>query len=70
MFQNPGRVFSEVAEAKQAAATQTHRAGRPLGHDKTLEIYNHLENHKRMFLKKWNPTDKNKVKSHLLPTQK
>jgi hypothetical protein len=25
----PGRVFSEVAEAPQAARTQTHRAGRP-----------------------------------------
>ena len=24
-----GRVFSEVAEAPQAATTQTHRAGRP-----------------------------------------
>ena len=25
----PGRAFSEVAEAPQAATTQTHRAGRP-----------------------------------------
>jgi len=45
-----GRVFSEVAEAPQAAATQTHRAGRPLGNDGTLQIYNHLE--KTHFLEK------------------
>jgi len=45
-----GRVFVEVAEAPQAAATQTHRAGRPLGHDGTLQIYNNLEN--KIFLKK------------------
>jgi len=29
-------ILFEVAEAPQAAATQTHRAGRPVGHDGTL----------------------------------
>ena len=61
---NPGACFFEVAEAPQAAATQTHRAGRPLGHDGTLQIYNNMEN--QIFLKKWNLTGKTQVKSHLL----
>jgi len=60
-----GVLFFEVAEAPQAAATQTQRAGRPLGHDGTLQIYNNLENN--MFLNKWNLTCKTQVKSHVLP---
>jgi len=51
-----GRVLFEAAEAPQAAAMQTRRALRPLGHDGTLQMYNHLENNS--FLKKWNLTCK------------
>ena len=65
VFKNPVARFSEGVEAPQAAATQTHRAGRPLGHDGTLQIYNKLEN--KMFFKNWNLTCKDRVKSHASP---
>ncbi len=60
-----GRDFYEGAEAPQAAATQTHRVGRPLGHDGTLQIYNNLGN--QTFLKTWNLSGKTRVKSQWLP---
>jgi len=60
MFQKSRVCFIEVAEAPQVAARQTHRAGRPLEHDGTLQIYSNLENH--TFLKKWNLTGKNQIK--------
>jgi len=59
-----GRVLFEVVEAPQASATQTHRAGRPLGHDGTSQIYNHLENN--IFLNKWDLTCKTQVNSDCL----
>jgi len=56
IFKTSRVCFFEVSEAPQAAATQTHRAGRLLGHDGTLQIYNNLENN--MFLEKYNLTCK------------
>jgi len=60
-----GHVFLEIVEPPQAAATQTHRAGRSLGWDGALQISNNLENN--MFLEKWNTACKNQVKSHFSP---